>query len=69
MAETDVKKVYFISKQETSDLATANYRTYTAEFEADKVNEIYVGNSSVKGIYIGNTPVKAVYVGNTKVYG
>lgn len=60
-----------------SDGNTNNPRTvtvtgaasYTAEFEADKVNKIYVGNRLVKGAYIGNTPVKAVYVGNTKVYG
>lgn len=51
-----------------SDL-TATNTAIVAQFKADKVNKIYVGNRLVKGAYIGNTPVKAVYVGNTKVYG
>lgn len=60
-----------------SDGSTANPRTitvsaaatYTAQFEADKVNKIYVGNRSVNNIYIGNTQIKAVYVGTAKIYG
>lgn len=43
--------------------------TYTAIFEADKINKIYVGISQLKSIYVGTSEVKAVYVGTTKVYG
>lgn len=43
--------------------------TYTATFESDKINKIYIGTSQPKEIYVGTTPVKAVYVGTTKVYG
>lgn len=43
--------------------------TYTAQFELDKINKIYVGTQQPKEIYVGTTPVKAIYVGTTKVYG
>ena len=43
--------------------------TYTAYFELDKINKIYVGTSQPKAIYVGTQEVKAVYVGTTKVYG
>lgn len=43
--------------------------TYTAYFELDKINKIYIGTSQPKDIYIGTQKVKAVYVGTTKVYG
>lgn len=43
--------------------------TYTAQFEADKVNKIYIGNSLIKGVYVGSSTVKAVYIGNAKIYG
>lgn len=43
--------------------------TYTAMFELDKINKIYIGTSQPKKIYIGTQEVKAVYVGTTKVYG
>lgn len=43
--------------------------TYTAYFELDKINKIYVGTSQPKSIYVGTQEVKAVYVGTTKVYG
>ena len=43
--------------------------SYTAYFEADKINKIYVGTSQPKAIYIGTQEVKAVYIGTTKVYG
>lgn len=43
--------------------------TYTAYFELDKINKIYVGTAQPKAIYVGTQEVKAVYVGTTKVYG
>lgn len=43
--------------------------TYTAYFELDKINKIYVGTSQPKEIYVGTQKVKAVYVGTTKIYG
>jgi hypothetical protein len=43
--------------------------TYTAYFELDKINKIYIGTSQPKDIYIGTQKVKAVYIGTTKVYG
>lgn len=43
--------------------------TYTAYFELDKINKIYIGTSQPKSIYIGTNEVKGVYVGTTKVYG
>lgn len=42
---------------------------FTAYFELDKINKIYVGTQQPKEIYVGTTPVKAIYVGTTKVYG
>ena len=43
--------------------------TYTAEFEADGVNQIYIGTSQPKAIFIGTTPVKSIWIGTTKIYG
>lgn len=43
--------------------------TYTAIFELDKINKIYIGTSQPKEIYVGTTPAKAVYVGTMKIYG
>lgn len=43
--------------------------TYTAYFEIDKINKIYVGTSQSKSIYIGTSEAKSIYVGTTKVYG
>lgn len=43
--------------------------TYTAIFELDKINKVYVGTSQPKSIYVGTSEVKAVYVGTTKIYG
>lgn len=43
--------------------------TYTAYFETDKINKIYIGTSQPKKIYVGTQEVKAVYIGTTKVYG
>lgn len=48
--------------------ATADI-TYTAYFELDKINKIYIGTSQPKSIHIGTSEVKSVYVGTTKVYG
>lgn len=42
---------------------------YTAYFELDKTNNIYIGTSQPKSIYVGTSEVKAVYVGTTKIYG
>ena len=42
---------------------------YTAVFEVDKINKIYVGTAQPKAIYVGTQEVKEVYVGTTKVYG
>ncbi len=42
---------------------------YTAYFEVNKINKIYVGTSQLKAIYIGTQEVKAIYIGTTKVYG
>lgn len=55
----------------TQDDISANVtsRSYTAIFEVDKINKIYVGTSQPKSIYVGTSEVKAVYVGTTKVYG
>lgn len=47
---------------------TAN-ATYTAIFEIDKINKIYVGTAQPSKIYVGTQEVKEVYVGTTKVYG
>lgn len=53
-----------------NDISATNTQvTYTAEFEPDKINEIYIGTSQPKSIYIGTSEVKSVYVGTTKVYG
>lgn len=43
--------------------------SYTAYFEADKINKIYIGTSQPKKIYVGTQEVKAVYIGTTKIYG
>lgn len=48
--------------------ATADI-TYTAYFELDKINKIYIGTSQSKSIYIGTSEAKSIYVGTTKVYG
>lgn len=43
--------------------------TYTALFELNKINKIYIGTSQPKTIYIGTQEVKEVYIGTTKIYG
>lgn len=43
--------------------------TYTAYFEVDKINKIYIGTSQPSKIYFGTQEVKEVYFGTTKVYG
>lgn len=48
--------------------ATADI-TYTAYFEIDKINKLYIGTSQPKALYIGTSEVKAVYRGTTKIYG
>ncbi len=57
-----------ITVAERTVTVTSNV-TYTAYFEPDKINKIYIGTSQPKAIYIGTQEVKAVYVGTTKIYG
>lgn len=53
----------------TRSVTVTGNATYTAYFEVDKINKIYVGTAQPKAIYVGTTPVKAVYIGTTKIYG
>lgn len=56
----------------TSTLPVADEKndvTYTAVWELDKVNKIYVGTAQPKAIYSGTQEVKGIYLGTTKVYG
>ena len=62
-------KTISITISQNSISAHSTTVTYTAHFELDKINKIYIGTSQPKKIYIGTQEVKAVYVGTTKVYG
>lgn len=53
----------------TRTITVTSSATYTAYFELDKINKVYVGTAQPKAIYVGTQEVKAVYVGTTKVYG
>lgn len=53
----------------TRTVSVTGNATYTAIFEVDKINKIYVGTAQTKAIYVGTQEVKAIYVGTTKVYG
>ena len=53
----------------TRTITVTSNATYTAIFELDKINKIYIGTQQPKEIYIGTTPVKEVYIGTTKIYG
>lgn len=53
----------------TRTVTVTGNASYTATFELDKVNKIYVGTAQPKAIYVGITLVKAVYIGTTKIYG
>lgn len=60
-----------------SDGSTANPRaitvsaaaTYTAQFEADKLNDIFCGTVNIQAVYRGTTPLRYVYIGTNKIYG
>lgn len=62
-------KTISITVSQTNISAHSTTATYTAYFEVDKINKIYIGTAQPKAIYIGTQEVKAVYVGTTKVYG
>lgn len=51
-------------------VATADV-AYTAHFELDKINKLYVSTNQPKSLYVGNgtIEVKKVYAGTQKVYG
>lgn len=53
----------------TRTITVTGKATYTAIFELNKINKIYIGTQQPKAIYVGTQEVKAVYVGTTKVYG
>lgn len=54
-----------------NSLITAHetHKTYTAEFEPDKINNILIDTVKPKKILIDNQEVKAIFVDTTKVYG
>ena len=64
---TNAERQITITSSEIS--ANVTNRSYTAVFELDKINKIYIGTSQPKKIYVGTQEVKAVYIGTTKVYG
>lgn len=55
----------------TRTVTVTSDATYTAYFELDKINKLYVGTSQPKSLYVGNgtTEVKKVYADTQKVYG
>lgn len=60
------------SAEQSGNIGAGEYQyyiNYTAIFETDTINKIYVGTSQPSAIYVGTQEVKAVYVGTTKVYG
>ena len=62
-------KTISITISQSSISAQATTITYTAYFELDKINNIYIGTSKPSKIYFGTQEVKEVYFGTTKVYG
>lgn len=57
------------TSQTITRTASLSDEEFTAYFELDKINKIYVGTQQPKEIYVGTTLIKAIYVGTTKVYG
>ena len=43
--------------------------TFTAYFELDKINKLFINTSQPSAIYINTQEVKEVYINTTKVYG